>query len=350
MLQYRRGSVKAKNHLLESLKPKILKGITFFSNFWELVHHLQEPIPFVAQTLAELQEEGYIQSSQGNWFLTEKGKKVLSGLSPAVPFKMPCPHCSGTGLDMSKYQKVYEEFRVIAQERPRAIMEYDQGYITPDGTIARVQMMDAFGDLEGKAILLLGDDDLVSIALMLTRKPERIVVLEIDDRLIDFIARSAGILGFSALEVRKSDLREPLPDDLIGKFDVFETDPTESYWGFRMFLSRGAVSLRGLRCAGYFGLTRLESSLWKWKKMQQFLLRLGFVFTAILPDFHLYEHWDYHPSTRAAKLIADPVPENFFWYTSALVRIEKISGANIPNVACRVKGPKLYRDEESSTS
>ncbi|MFN4182145.1 MAG: bis-aminopropyl spermidine synthase family protein, partial [bacterium] len=199
-------------------------------------------------------------------------------------------------------------------------------------------------------ILILGDDDLVSIALMLTGKPSRIVVLEIDDRLTDFISRNARILGFSALEVRKSDLRHPLTEDLIGKFDVFETDPTESYSGFRLFLTRGAVSLRGLRCAGYFGLTRLESSLWKWRKMQQFLLRAGFVFTAIFPDFHSYEHWDYHPFTRAGKLVADPVPENFRWYTSALVRVEKIAEVALPNLPLKQTGPKFYRDEESSTS
>ncbi|MFN4181921.1 MAG: bis-aminopropyl spermidine synthase family protein, partial [bacterium] len=141
MYQHRRRPVKAKDILLEPLKPKILKGIILFPNFWELVHHLQEPIPFVAQVLASLQEEGYIVTSQGKWHITEKGEKMLAGLTPAVPHKMPCPYCSGTGLDVSKYHKVYEEFRKIAQERPKAIMDYDQGYITPRGTIARVQMM-----------------------------------------------------------------------------------------------------------------------------------------------------------------------------------------------------------------
>ncbi|MEO0250808.1 MAG: bis-aminopropyl spermidine synthase family protein, partial [candidate division WOR-3 bacterium] len=45
------------------------------------------------------------------------------------------------------------------------------------------------GDLDGKSIALIGDDDLLSIALALAGLPSNITVLDIDERLGEFIKK-----------------------------------------------------------------------------------------------------------------------------------------------------------------
>ncbi len=350
MSEHRRRREKRQGIFFNSLKPRVLKGLISFQNFWRIVHALKEPVPWVVKILRELEEEGYIQRENGLWKATEKGEKLLKSSSTTVPFQAPCACCLGTGMELERYQEIYQQFLAMVENRPKALAEYDQGYISPWGTVARVMRMDMHGDVEGKEILILGDDDLVSIALALTKKPKSIVVLEIDERITDFIRKTSQKIGYTALEGISFDLTQPLPSSLLKRFDVFETDPTESLSGFKMFLTRGMASLKGMRCSGYFGLTRLEASLWKWGKIESFLLRSRFVITEILPDFHRYEHWEYHPETRAGKLNTDPLPEDFHWYTSALVRIEWIQPLEIPNQVWRSRGKKIYQDEESSTS
>jgi len=58
--------------------------------------------------------------------------------------------------------------------------------ITED-TIRRVTLIHRFGDLENKDILIVGDDDLTSLALGITGLPRKVKVLEVDKRLVEYI-------------------------------------------------------------------------------------------------------------------------------------------------------------------
>lgn len=82
-----------------------------------------------------------------------------------------------------------------AKERPEAIQDFDQGYVTPESTLARVALAWNWGDLEGKEVLVLGDDDLTGLAAALTGLPKRVVVLDADPRIVRFLERAAKAEG-----------------------------------------------------------------------------------------------------------------------------------------------------------
>jgi hypothetical protein len=124
------------------------------------------------------------------------------------------------------------------------------------------------GALEGRDVLILGDDDLVSVAIGLLSTPclpasppplpgndretgrlsdgvrvRRLVVVDIDGRFLEHIAAAGQAYGFP-VETVAHDLREPLPEGLRAAFDTMETDPPYTLAGLRLFLSRGLEALR----------------------------------------------------------------------------------------------------------
>jgi len=204
------------------------------------------------------------------------------------------------------------------------------------------------GDVAGREILVLGDDDLLSVALSLTGAPKRVVALDIDPRIVDFltwIARDRRL----ALDVVHHDLRYPLPPELTGDFDAFVCDPTESLRGFLAFAWRGVSSLRGPGCAGYLGLTRREASLTKWRHIQQELLESGTVITDLRDDFHAYENWSYFERMVAwEKLPTRRVPErDEAWYRSALIRLEVLKEPRCPQEEL---AGDMFDDAEAATT
>ncbi len=94
-------------------------------------------------------------------------------------------------------------------------------------------------------IFVVGDDDLFSIAASLTGMPEKVVVVDIDERLINFINRMADEYSLS-VEAFVYDVQQAFPDEFKKKFDVFVTDPVETIPGLKLFLSRGVSSLKAL--------------------------------------------------------------------------------------------------------
>lgn len=198
--------------------------------------------------------------------------------------------------------------------RPPAIQDFDQGSVTPETTVSRVLFLEQNGDLWGKDILVLGaEDDLTGLAIALTRKARRVLVLDIDARLVDFDNRAFRELGIDNAEARVFDLRNPLPKELLGAFDVFVSDPPETLASFRAFIGRGIAALREEGAVGYFGLTLRDASVYKWREFQRLLTgEFGVVITDILQNFNHYMNWDYHPHTRAAQIAPVAHPREKF--------------------------------------
>ncbi|WJQ05376.1 bis-aminopropyl spermidine synthase family protein [Geobacillus sp. CAMR5420] len=122
--------------------------------------------------------------------------------------------------------------------RPKATPDFDQGYVTPETTVRRLALMAQQGDLMGRDILLLGDDDLTSIAAALSGLPRRICVLDVDERIVRFVRDVAQDQGWDHVHAEVYDVRDELPSHLRGQFDVFFTDPVDTVKGLLLFLSR----------------------------------------------------------------------------------------------------------------
>jgi predicted methyltransferase len=312
---------------------------------WELADLSDFPIPAVFESMKVLKEKELIAISDDGIRLTAKGKEIARDLHPVEDIS--CLECEGRGISLEKFKELENRFLKIQKRRPKPVRNYDQGYVTPKTTLSRFALAYERGDIAGKEIIILGDDDLMSIVLGLSGLAKRITVVEIDKRLTDFIEETAEKEGFQ-VSVQTLDLRHPLPQDHIKKYDAFFTDPPETLKAADAFIGRGISALRAPGSAGYFGFTRREASLTKWYGVQKLLLKYRIVFTDIIHNFNEYVNWGYEEETRAWRLSPVKVRPRKNWYRSALYRLETLDGfrGNFKDYGKE----NIYEDAESSTT
>ena len=318
---------------------------------WELIKLVDSDLNEFISSLKNLMDEGLVESRNGKLYLTETGKKEREKYNLKI-YDIRCHNCEGRGIIEDPFG-ILEDYKNIALQRPKPTVDYDQGYIKEEDVMRRIAFIYERGDLENAKIIVIGDDDLISLGMALTDLPKRIVVLEIDDRLINFINENAKKYGFP-VEARKFDVRNDIDKELCKKFDIFITDPVETIEGITLFLSRAASGLKGEGSVGYFGLTHLEASLKKWQKIERRLLSMNFVITDMLRDFNVYPMSnnlelaaeDYIVYRKIAKITGNNRIDADF-YRSTLIRIEAVGDIN-PLVTGSVElREEIYVDNES---
>lgn len=326
---------------------RMLAALQVTDDIWKVIEFSRTPMRVVCTLIEALKEQGLVAVQDDALHLTPKGEAFCQAHKIAPYMSAQCSTCEGRGVSLDILGEVAARFRELATRRPPPLREFDQGYVTPDVTLARVAFLWERGDLAHKDIIVLGDDDLTSLALALTAAPRRIAVLEIDERLVTFIQEAKKAHRLHMLEVVRHDLREPLPEALRGAFDVFVTDPTESFVGFQAFIERGLSALRGVGSSGYFGLTHVESSLYKWRRIQQLLINYGLVITDIRDPFNRYVNWGYEQEMRSWSWLPVKVPPRDLWYTSAFYRVEWVEPQEIPNSRFP---DNIFDDPEAATT
>ncbi len=311
--------------------------------FWELINEQDSHIVDFYETISCLLEKGVIGYRDYHFFIddnTEIRKKIDT----------LCSRC-GLGVEVKGYfMDVYERFLAITEERPLPLEEFDQGFIRAMDTVRRMAFIYQRGDLEGARIFILGDDDLLSVAMGLTGMARSITVVEIDERLISFIQEFCSREGIESVSVRHYNVLEELPQEELGQYDVFVTDPVETLKGFKLFVGRCISALEGPGSAGYIGLTHLEASLKKWAAFQSFFLESGLVVSDILRNLATYPEKEnqfesFYSTYEIMDEMALPIPK-VDWYKSSFVRVEAVDTlkAQIPMVK---NFEELYFDDES---
>ncbi|MCX8191941.1 MAG: bis-aminopropyl spermidine synthase family protein [Nitrososphaerales archaeon] len=342
---------------MERIEAKILYEVADSKkNIWELLDRSNCSLKDFVDALKTLYKNGIIDYDGTYFYLTEKGKSSINLKS--LDFKVEvCPSCLGRRIiPQMKFKEVLNEFKQITRKRPRPALKFFQGYMVEQDVITRVALMHHHGDLDGKSIVLIGDDDLLSIALSLTTLPSRITVLEIDKRIGEFLKSINKDYGFN-IEFIEYDVSNPLPKELHESFDTFSSEPLETLSGLRAFIVRGVSCLKE-GGAGYFGLTRYEASLGKWLAIQRLLVKMNCAITDIIEGFSTYP-MDYGDLSyeRFVYNLGFKVEKNHSvnWYKSALYRFEVLSKARILegfNKRLRIKSidsredlthPALYR-------
>ncbi len=313
---------------------------------WELIDSQDGTLKEFCRVLELLQELGLVRWSGSRLELTEAGREEAERCGAGMP-EFRCTCCDGRGYAVQKKELV-ERFTALLEGRPLPVEEYDQGYIAPGDVLLRAGFMLERGDVAGKRILLIGDDDMLGVALALTALPERVLALDADPRVVEFINSVAEAEGLG-VSAQRYDVRKPLPDELAGSFDVFVTDPVETLPGITLFLSRGAEALRGRGCAAYFGLTTLEAGAEKWHRIQRMLLDMGFVITDIRRRFSVYPCEDtnffrYQEKLRVVKVLGSRCDHDWFW--SSFLRLEAVEEPAPQVVGETELGEELYHDEE----
>ena len=317
---------------------------------WKLIEKVDANPIIVLDELKSMQSDGLVEIRNGEIYLTAKGKREIEKENIKY-FDVKCEKCMGRGYKVDAFG-ILEEFKKIAATRPKPTADFDQGYIRPEDLMQRLAFIYERGDLEGARVAIIGDDDLLSIAMALTGLPEQVDVFEIDDRLINFINSVAKEKNLS-IKAHKFDVRHEIGEEYIGKYDTFVTDPVETIPGITLFLSRAASTLKE-KGAGYFGLTHIEASLQKWAKIERILLDMNFVITDMLRDFNVYPmdenleiSEDYYQLNDMVKELTGYEKIDADFYRSTLIRVEALGK---PEPAVRGDAEldrEVYVDDES---
>jgi len=246
------------------------------------------PVPVAAAIRRELEREGII-ARRGGAVLTEKGTGYVKDKLGFIRGEgLICPVCLGKKIPIpEEHAETLGRLGEYSSRRPRVDTRLDQAYGTPETALRRALYMLEEGDLEGRGVLFLGDDDLTSIAVGLLGIAERIAVVDIDERLTRLISEVSEEEGLG-IECILHDLREPLPSELNGVFDTFLTDPPYTLGGLRLFLSRGIEALRGRRTAAVY-LAFADKPPLEMLEVHRAITGMGLFVRELIPGFNTYE-------------------------------------------------------------
>ncbi|HQL66529.1 MAG TPA: bis-aminopropyl spermidine synthase family protein [Caldisericia bacterium] len=313
------------------------------TDFFEIVSKSNYTAKEILDELKKLSDEKIIKEKDGMFSLENKIDKKIST-------SFLCDKCNGRGVydNLNFWSTLIKEYDEIAKNRPLPTNVYDQGVIDNESAISRFLYMLSRGDLYKKKIIILGDDDLMGILFSLSDIVDEITVLEIDERLVNYINSVKKEKNLKNIEVYTYDARDPLEDIFKNKFDTFFTDPVETVEGLLIFVSRMVEALKGDRCSGYFGLSSIESNIDKWFRIQKSLNEMNLVITDIRRNFSYYKLNDNIIESDLLIVKENPFKiknPNKLWYNSHLYRVE-VNGEKKPKYTGKVDlGRDLYFDE-----
>lgn len=253
------------------------------------------PLPVASAVRRELEKAGLLERKQG-LSLTGDGREFVErdlGMR-TTQLDITCTTCAGHGIVIPESLKAeVERLAEIIAGAPSVDVTLDQAPCMPDTAMRRALLMLQNGALEGRRVLLLGDDDSVSIAIGLLGRAlgkgdltAGVTVVDADERRIAFL-RDAAAREQLALEVVHHDLRRPLPAGLRRAFDTIETDPPYTLEGARLFLARGCEAL-ATEADGhcFFSFTHWPAS--QMLELQKVFTDLGLAVRAVWPNFNRY--------------------------------------------------------------
>jgi hypothetical protein len=261
----------------------------------EVGRRAELPVPIVVAVCNELRKRGVVDRARPVQ-LTAAGRLSLTGHeTPGAGHQQitgQCPCCGGLGAVVPDSAAALTGLlERAALGAPAAKLELDQTHCTPDTKLRRVLRMHEAGALAGQRVIILGDDDLVSVALAAFAAhtgaaPRRLAVVEADPDLVQYLGDQLAGLGMAA-EIVTHDLREPLPEALLAGFDVACTDPPYTVAGAELFLSRAVSALApgaGAHVFFSFGARRPDETL----RTQRLLADMGLAVRSLVPGFNSY--------------------------------------------------------------
>jgi predicted methyltransferase len=250
------------------------------------------PVPIVASICGELRKRALVAVERPNR-LTARGRALFAPARLELHGSGACPRCAGRGVIVrGELSSLLHEMRRIRRLAPPARPELDQCHCTPETLLHRVLALHEADALVGRRVLLLGDDDLTSLAIgaVVGRfgsgdSIEQLTVLDVDAAVVEHVERELRGAPFPTSSMLH-DLRDPLPPALRGSFDTVVTDPPYTPAGAELFLSRAAEALDagGGDVFFSFGSRRPGVSF----LVQQTISATGFAIVRLQRDFNEY--------------------------------------------------------------
>lgn len=264
----------------------------------DLARRILLPVPIATAVKKEMIKAGLLVQDRGIW-VTSQGKKFVEEV---LGF-------GGLDRDLynyfmkADYSQLIDELKdemetltTIFDGRPQVDVTLDQSKCTTTTSMKRAILCLKQNFLIGRKILCVGDDDLVSIAIGLLLKklfPSKgwgnthIHVIDLDRRFLKYIDETAQLEGIP-VTCCHADLRDPIPSDILNRFDCFFTDPPYTLQGIELFVSRGISALKkqiGLPVFLSFAHKSPNFSL----NMQRSLIQMGLSIVEVIPHFNEYE-------------------------------------------------------------
>jgi predicted methyltransferase len=244
------------------------------------------PIPIVAAVCGELRRLGHVSETRPVQFTLAGRRRFATG---QARLETICSACGGRGIALPPaVARLRRGLAAVAEAAPPPLVELDQCHCTPKTKLRRVLALHDAGAIADRRILLLGDDDLMAVALLrfarqLDVRIAELAVLDIDERLLDFIGTELADAPFP-VRVERWDAREPFP--YTQRFDTVVTDPPYTVAGARLFLTRAAEALTGDGGQIFlsFGSRRPAAQL----EVQRTIIELGLEIRSLTRDFNDY--------------------------------------------------------------
>ncbi|MEX3099793.1 GNAT family N-acetyltransferase [Streptomyces sp. ST1020] len=259
----------------------------------ELSRATSLPVPIVAAVGNELRRRGLVSKERPSR-LTPAGRALLGELGMDLALDATCTTCAGRELVIPDVlDEAVRRLSALMADGPAADLAIDQSHCTPETKVRRVLALLTAGVLPGGSLLLVGDDDLVSLAVAVvgdvlgTPIVEQVTVVDISPEILGYIRKIAATLG-TRVETVEHDLREPLPEQLRGRFDAAMTDPPYTPEGARLFLSRAVEGLRpGAAHSIFFSFGGKSPD--QMLAVQREIMDLGLVTHGHIRNFNEYE-------------------------------------------------------------
>ncbi|TFG02954.1 MAG: adenosylmethionine decarboxylase [Promethearchaeota archaeon] len=253
-------------------------------------------IPALAAARSELQKADIIEKRNR---LGQKGQKwVKENLYLRFDYDPIPNHFDIQYENLPKRLQFLKNSADYLEGRPDPDYSYDQAHAIIPTVIDRTLYLVKKGDIEGRKLIFLGDDDATSILVGLTGLAEKITVIDIDDTVLTYLSDVAKKNSINNIDFLLHDLRVPLPFDYLNAYDVVVMDPPYTNQGLRLFLKRAKQVLRtsiqiekrhftlvGKKLLLCFGSKPPKEM----QKIQMSILDHGFIIKEMLPDFNRYE-------------------------------------------------------------
>ena len=124
------------------------------------------PLPVASAVRRELEKAGLLERKQGLTLTGDGREFVERDLGMRTQLDITCATCAGHGIVIpASLQAEVERLAEIITGAPSVDVTLDQAPCSPDTAMRRALLMLQNGALEGKRVLLLGDDNSVSIAI-----------------------------------------------------------------------------------------------------------------------------------------------------------------------------------------
>ncbi len=221
-------------------------------NIKDLAQKVDLPISIVAKIANLFNEANLCARNPKGVYYTEEGMQWAEKVFGFYGFGLSlCPTCYGRPNHITdRFNDYWEYLTEVFDRRPKIDTTLDQAVLDAETAVQKIMYLYDKGALEGKRVLVLGDDDFLSIAIAawyknsLPDEPslvcEELVVMDIDDRILTGIREEiAQIDPNFNVTCLHYDCCEPIPKNYAHHFDTILMDPPYSLMGLQLFLSRG---------------------------------------------------------------------------------------------------------------